>query len=148
MITLRIGSTPPTDKPAETREEHRQRAAWHLYELVKPKDGLNWWLLTDAQRERFLGLVRMAERQSDLTAVQAAHEACAKLLANHNDESLETVPPAIRAEYRDRALSLLSLFERVLTAGTPETDEKILELVRHEHSLRDRLRGAFKKRLM
>lgn len=136
-VSLRVSRKAATDS-APT--DHRTRAAWNLYECVKPADGLNWWLLTDAQRARFLGLIDMAVRQSDLTAVRAAHEACAKLLANHEDESLEAVPPTIRQSYRDRALSLLSLFERVLTTGTPDTDAKILELQAHEQRLRAKLR--------
>lgn len=141
-MTLRFGQSAPAlvATPRTTADEHRARAAWHLYELVKPAGGINWWLLTDGQRARFVNQIRMAERSSDLTAVHAAHEAVAKLLANHADESLEVVPPPIRASYRDQAFSLLTLFERVML-GTSQEDTKILELVNQERGMRARLRG-------
>lgn len=134
MLTIRYGNAPPTTgaPPRETTpEEHRHRAAWHLYELVKPADGLTWWLLTDAQRARFISLIRLAERASDFRAVQAANEAVAKQLACNNDESLADLPLPIRGQYRVQAVNLLLLFQRVMQ-GTPDADEKILALLNAE----------------
>lgn len=140
MLTIRYhaGAAPPTT--ATTADEHRERAAEHLYAISRPADGLPWTELTDAQRARYRGFIRMAERQSDLTALAAAHEACAELLAIEDETSLYALPPAVRASFRTRALNLLKLFERVLTTGTPETDAKILELATHDAAMRDKLR--------
>lgn len=134
MLTIRV-SVPrrapmlPAPDPTMTRDEHRDRAAWHLYELVKPEGGLSWWQLSPAQQARYRGFIHMVERSSDNTAVRAAHEALAELLAIQNDESLAIVPVEIQVSYRQRALALAMMWERVLTTGTPTTDAKILSRV-------------------
>lgn len=134
--TIRLARTPAEAQAAPlTAEEHRQHAAYHLYGMVKPADGLSWWELSDGQRRRFLGLVHMAARASDLTAVRAAHEACAAVLATHDDESLRDQPLAVRAATRIKALNVLSTWERVLTTGGPETDARILTLVHEEQEV-------------
>jgi len=119
-----------------TPAEHLDRAAWHLYALVKPVDGLDWWALTDAQRNRCRGLIQMSARISDNTAMRAANEGVAKLLALHEDESLRSVPPPVRSMYRARALALTLMWERILTSGTPDSDAKILALITEEAEAR------------
>lgn len=139
MITVRVGQSPAPTQAAQrgpgkvlSRDEHRQHAAWHLYDAVKPEGGLSWWQLTPNQQQRFLGLIDMAARCSDVTAIRAAHEAVAEILAGQNDESLRIIPHEMRGSYRAQALQLCLMFERVLTTGSPETDAKILSLVTEE----------------
>lgn len=146
MITIRVDrhSTPAQQQPTAglTAAEHREHAAWHLYEAVRPEGGLSWWQLTDAQRARYQGLITLAARCTDNTAVRAAHEGVSKLLAIHNDESLRDVPPEIRGEYRARGLSICLMFERILMTGSPATDANILTLVTEEADAFARRRGG------
>ena len=141
MFTIRFPrkaptpQAPPSDRQP-TRDDHRDEAAWHLYQAVSPEGGLLWSQLTDRQRAHYRSLIRLAERASDRTAVRAAHEAVAKLLATHEDESLAGIPFEIRMSYRQRALALCLMFERVLTTGTAATDARILDLATQEADAR------------
>lgn len=135
MFTIRVSR-----RRTLTPDDHREQAARSLYALVRPADGLPFDELTPGQQGRLRGLIRFAERCFDAQAVRAAHEAVSKQLANLEDESLDCIPPAMRASYRQRGLSVCLVFERVLTDGSPETDAKILELARQDLHVIGRLR--------
>lgn len=134
MVTVRVGRTRPA-----TQVSDAEQAARSLYASIRPEGGLEFAALSPAQQDRYRGLIRMAQRCGENAAVNAANEAVAELLAVHNDESLDCVPREIRKSYRERALALNLMFERVLMNGTPETDAKILARVRHDISIGQRL---------
>lgn len=65
-----VGQTqPPLEprSPLETSHMHRERAAFHLYEAVRPEGGLSWHELTSAQRCRHRELITLAVSLTDLS---------------------------------------------------------------------------------
>ena len=115
-----------------TVDVHQGLAAFHLYEIVKPEGGLEWAALTMAQRAKYRGLIKLAERMTDVTAIRAAHERAASGLAAHHGMSLRDCAPAGRRSLRFEALAAVRAFEYQLMEGDAALDALTLSLVAEE----------------
>src|SRR3990167_7188752 len=100
-----------------TVDVHQGLAAFHLYEIVKPEGGLEWAALTMAQRAKYRGLIKLAERMTDVTAIRAAHERAASGLAAHAGMSLRDCAPAGRRSLRFEAEACVRAFLWQLQEG-------------------------------
>jgi len=125
----------PTDAHAGQSllmDPHGDLAAFHLYELVKPEGGLSWDALTSDQRAQYRGLIAVAARQTDVTAIRAAYERAAYGLAAQAGWSWPACTPSIRQSLRCDALAAVRAFQWQLTNGDAALDTLTLSLVAEE----------------
>lgn len=145
----RVAAPMPTTRGdghgSDDAADHRATAAMALYDLCRPDGALSWGSLTSGQQARYVHLVTMAARMTDVTALRAALEAGATGLATHAGLGLRDCTPQQRMGFRFDAMDCIRAFEDSLMFGNAEKDLRTLELQRAEQQAQiDRLHARAK----